>query len=88
MTEYAYDFIFNDTEISNPDGSIITIDDSNPVIQAYSGRSAITGDAFFYEEMNRVLGNLHTIRRAHPSIGTLVSFVVDSAGVSFKVTLV
>lgn len=88
MAEYAYNFIFDDNTISNPDGTIILIDDTNPVIDGYSGRSVLTGDSFFYEEMNRVLNNLHTIRRAHPSIGTLVSFVTDTAGVKFQVTLV
>ena len=87
MTEYAYDFAFNYSDITNDQG-IITIDDTNSVIQSYSGKSAISGDVAFYQELNRVLANLHTIRRVHSNIGTLVSFVVDSAGVSFKVTLV
>ena len=87
MTEHAYEYIFNFTDITNEAG-MIPIDENNSVIQSYSGRAAISGDILFYQEMNRVLGNLYVIRRSHANIGTLVSFVTDSAGVSFKVSLV
>ena len=87
MTTYVYDFVFPDADIANG-STIITIDESNPVIQAYSGRSVLTGDTAFYAELNRVLGNLHLIRYSQPYIGTLVSYVTDTAGATFKVTLV
>ena len=87
MSEYAYDFVFNSSEVINSEG-IIIIDESNPVVQSYSGRSAITEPDAFYAEMSRVLGNLNLVRKAHMNIGRLVSFVVDSAGVKFQVTLV
>lgn len=87
MTTYVYDFVFTDADIANGN-TIITIDESNPVIQAYSGRSVLTGDSAFYAELNRVLGNLHLIRYAQPNIGTLISYVTDTAGATFKVTLV
>jgi len=88
MSEYAYDFVFNYVDVTNSENVLTVVDDSNPVVQAYSGRSAITGDSEFYAEMNRVLGNLHIIRKVHQNIGKLVSFVVDSAGVKFQITLI
>ena len=87
MSEYAYDFVFNCVDITN-DGSIVTIDESNPVVQSYTELSTISGPVEFYAEMNRVLGNLHIIRKMHPNIGKLVSFVVDGAGLKFQVSTV
>ena len=87
MSEYVYEFVFNVSDLTNGDG-ITQVTESNSVIQSYSEHSALSGDATFYAELNRVLGNLHLIRKAHPNMGTLVSFVVDSTGNSFKVSLV
>ena len=87
MSEYAYEFVFNFVDITN-DGSMVTIDESNPVVQSYSELSTISGPVEFYTEMNRVLGNLHIIRKMHPNIGKLVSFVVDGAGLKFQVSIV
>jgi hypothetical protein len=87
MSEYAYDFVFNYVDITN-DGNMITIDETNPVVQSYAGLSTITGPVEFYTEMNRVLGNLHIIRKVHQNIGKLVSFVVDGAGLKFQVSIV
>ena len=78
---HVYDFVFNLEDISNP------IDQSNPIIQGYSEHLSISEDTAFYAELNRVLGNLATIRRAHIQIGVLVSFVVDSNKNSYKVTV-
>ena len=47
----------------------------------------LAGDEAFYDEMNRVLGNLKLIRKAHPSCGTLVSYVTNADGDRFKITL-
>lgn len=84
MTEqnHVYEFVFNNEDIVNP------IDQSNPIIQGYSEHLSINEDVAFYAELNRVLGNLSLIRRAHLQIGVLVSFVVDSKGNSYKVRLV
>ena len=87
MTTYVYDFVFTDADIANGN-KIITIDENNPVIQGYSGFPELTGDTAFYAELNRVLGNLHLIRYSQPHIGTLVSYVTDTAGATFKLTLV
>lgn len=78
---HVYEFVFNDQDIAVP------IDESNAVIQGYSNYSVLNGDAAFYAELNKVLSNLHLIRRAHPQIGILVSFVADSNGNSYKVSL-
>ena len=86
-SESVYKFAFKFEDIY--DGNdLITVDETNPVIQGYSGRSALIGDAAFYVELNRVLGNLRTIRAAHPNIKVLISYVFDANGNSFEVTLV
>jgi hypothetical protein len=55
--------------------------------EAYGMSSRMVGDEAFYEEVNRVLGNLKTIRRIHPNSGILVSFVKNAQDESFKITL-
>lgn len=52
------------------------------------GRASISGDAAFFDEVNRVLGNLRAIRAAQPFIGTLVSFASNADGQKFKIELV
>jgi hypothetical protein len=47
----------------------------------------ISGDEAFYNEMNRVVGNLKLIRMVQPNCGTLVSYVQNAAGESFKIVL-
>ena len=47
----------------------------------------ISGDEAFYNEMNRVVGNLKLIRMAQPNCGILVSYVQNAAGESFKIVL-
>jgi hypothetical protein len=86
ITESVYTFAFKFADITN-DSTLLAIDQSNPVIQEFNGQSRLAGDAAFYVELNRVLGNLHLIRAAHPGMGTLVSFVIDAEGNSYKVTL-
>jgi hypothetical protein len=97
MSTYIYDFVFKASDLENGEGVLVPVDETNSVITNYtssllaedqSRQYAILGDAAFYIEMNRVLANLHLIRRAHPVIGKLVSFVNDSNGNSFQVTLV
>ena len=86
MSESLYTFAFNVADIH--DGtSLIPVDGSNKVFQEYSGRAIVIGDEAFHAELNRVLGNLYLIRASQPGMGTLISFVVDSSGNSFKVTL-
>jgi hypothetical protein len=87
MADPVHTFVFHHNEIFNG-SSLLEVTDANAVIQEYSGRAALAGDAAFYVELNRVLANLHTIRNVHPNIGVLVSFVVDANGNSFKITLV
>ena len=97
MSTYIYDFVFKASDLENGEGVLVPVDETNSIITNYtssllaedqSRQYAIVGDAAFYVEMNRVLGNLHLIRRAHPEIGKLVSFVNDSNGNSFQITLV
>ena len=97
MSTYLYDFVFKFSDLDNGDGTLASVTETNPVVTNYtssllpeeqSRQYAILGDEAFYIEMNRVLANLHLIRRAHPVIGKLVSFVNDSNGNSFQVTLV
>ena len=97
MSTYLYDFVFKFSDLDNGDGTLASVNETNPVVVNYTSsllaeeqarQYAIVGDEAFYIEMNRVLANLHLIRRAHPVIGKLVSFVNDSNGNSFQVTLV
>ena len=96
MSTYLYDFVFKFSDLDNGDGTLISVIETNPIITNYfsslteeqSSRSVIVGDTAFYNEMNRVLANLHLIRKSHPAIGRLVSFVNDANGNSFQVTLV
>lgn len=86
-SEYIYEFVFNDADISNDD-TITPITESNSVIEGYSGHASISGDTAFYVELNRVLSNLHSIRRVQKGISKLASYVVDSNGNTFKVLLI
>lgn len=47
----------------------------------------ISGDEAFYNDMNRVVGNLKLIRMAQPNCGTLVSYIQNVAGESFRIVL-
>lgn len=66
-----------------------TMSDENfgPSSSQASGKTFIAGDAAFFDQVNKVLGDLKLIRQSQPSIGTLVSFATNSAGETFKIVL-
>ena len=47
----------------------------------------ISGDEAFYNDMNRVIGDLKLIRQLQPNCGTLVSYIQNVAGESFRIVL-
>lgn len=47
----------------------------------------LSGDEAFYDEVNRVLGNLKLIRKVQPGCGILVSYATNADGERYKITL-